>query len=281
MEKDKILIDGIITDFYNSVDDRFFYRIKNDWKINASLLFFTLSILYLFINVLPIVPGLSDKYFFSLFELIKNNTNLPLNEFNFWVKWGLGFIVSILIFGISFLFFRYWSNKESQKAIDVKQMNFCYAYTLRKELKSYLINDNPIHLTKSIDYLKKVISPFNEVKFKNSEKETSMSLNKFRDELKKQFEWMQFTEETNNYIDNLSSINKKLIIRFKQKEKLEDIVPAIDFLTLYEFAKIKPTVQNSENVEIKNFKNEYFKSFVNEVGKIKEIEEDKNSGERK
>lgn len=281
MENDKKLIDGIITDFYNSVDDRFFYRIKNEWKINTSLIIFIASILYLFANIIPIIPGLSDNYFFSLFSLIKNNTDLPSIEFSFWVKWGLGSIVSILGFCVALPIFAYWNNKESKKALDSKQMTFCYAYTLRKELKSYLINDNPVHLAKSIDYLKKVVNSFVEVKFKNSDKQSSIPLNQFREELKDQFEWMQFTEETNNYIDNLSSIKKKIIRRFEQKEKLEDIVPAIDFLTLYEFAKIKPSVLNTEGVEIKNLRSEYFKCFASEIGKIEEIEEIRNSSERK
>lgn len=281
MEKDKILLDGIITDFYNSVDDRFFYRIKNNWKINASMVFFVLSILYFLVNIIPIIPGSYDKYFFSLFKLIKNNTNWPLVEFNFWIRWGLGSIVSILCLVIAFLFFWHWNKKESEKAIDSKQMTFCYAYTLRKELKSYLINDNPVHLTKSIDYLKKVVKSFVEVKFMNSDERTSIPLNKFREELRNQFEWMQFTEETNNYIDNLSSIPQKVFRRFEQKEKLKEVVSAIDFLTLYEFAKIKPSVSNSEGTEIKNLKNEYFKCFVNEIGKIDEIDEVKNPNERK
>ena len=117
MENDKSLLEGIISDYYNSVEDSFLYRLKNDLKISISVLIFSLSVFFLIINIIPIVPGLSKNYFLFLFEILKEKTTLPLNQFNFWIKWGLGTLFSLLLLGITYLYYKFWDIRETKKAL--------------------------------------------------------------------------------------------------------------------------------------------------------------------
>jgi len=166
MENDKSLLEGIISDYFNSVEDAFQYRLKNEWKINTSQIILVFSVLFLTINVIPIVPALSKNYFLFLFDLLKERTILPFDQFNFWIKWLFGAIFSLVLFGLAFLFYIYWDRKNTKKALGYKFMSFCYIYSLRKELKSYLINDNEQHLEKCVKFFKNVFSKISIIDFK-------------------------------------------------------------------------------------------------------------------
>ena len=275
MDNDKNLLDGIISDYYNSVEDSFFYRLKNDWKINISFIIFTISILFLVVNILPILPITNENYFLFLFDYIKKNVELPFEEFNFWIKWGLGSIVSLFAFGISFILFKYWDKRDSKMALSYRCMTFCYAFTLRKELKSYLINDNQTHLENILSYFKKIISSIILTPFclSKSDGSKAVTLNVLRNKLFKEFEWIEFSTDSNNLIDSLSLIDTKIERRLKQKVELDKVIPFIDFLVLYEFSKIKPNELNANGVELKEQRNNYIKEFANQLNRIEKLEE--------
>lgn len=275
MEDDKKLLDGIISDYFNSVDDLFFYRLKNDWKIDASIFIFLISILFLALNILPILPAFDDNYFLSLFDYIKKNIELPFEEFNFWIKWALGTIVSLIAFGIAFIVFKFWGVKDTKKALSHGYMTFCYAFTLRKELKSYLINDNEIHLENTLPYFKKIISSILITPFYLSKSDGSkaVTLNILRKRLLKNFEWIEFSTDSNNMIDSLSTIDAKIERRLKLKIELDKILPFIDLLVLYEFSKIKPNEINKNGIELKEQRNNYIKEFANQLNEVKEVED--------
>lgn len=275
MENDKKLLEGIISDYFNSVEDLFTYRLKNDWKINASIFFLILSILFLLLNIIPILPGFNGKYFLFLFDFIKNQVDLPFEEFNFWIKWALGSIISLITFGIAFIVYKYWDNCDSKKAIRPRYMTFCYAFSLRKEIKSFLINENDTHLENTLAYFEKVISsiinsPFYSIR---SDSDKSVSFVNLRKKLIEKYEWIKFTDETNNILDSLSTIRTKLERRIRLKTELDKTLPLIDILVLYEFSKIKPNESNPEGVELKDQRINYIKEFANQLNNIKEIED--------
>ncbi|NIJ46607.1 hypothetical protein FHR24_003097 [Wenyingzhuangia heitensis] len=275
MKNDKKLLEGIISDYYNSVEDLFFYRIKNDWKIDLSMFLFAISVFFLAINIIPILPGFNDDYFLFLFDFIKKNVNLPFEEFNFWRKWALGVIVSLITFVIFFIIFKYWENRNSKKAIRPRLIKFCYAFTLRKEIKSYLINENETHLENILDYFKKVIYSFTESPFyyRNSDFQKSISFKNLKKVLIKEYEWLEFTNETNEILNSLSSTESKLERRIKLKTELDKTLPLIDLIVLYEFSKIKPNESNCDGIEIKNQRVNYIKEFAKELNNIKEIDD--------
>ena len=272
--QDKKLLDGIISDYYNSVEDSFFYRLRNLWKINASIVFLGLSSLYLFLNIIPILPGFKDDYLFWLFKLIKNIFTINIGEYSFWIKWALGSITSIVIFVIAFLFFKYWNVRENKKSINPIYLNFCFAFTIRKELKSFLINENVTHLDNISKYFEKVISSIVLTPFYTEKTDGSkpIPLPNLRDELLKKYNWIIFNDEANNLINAFNSIESKIKRRLEQRVELDKILPLVDFLTLYEFSLIKPNQVNENNEELKNQRYEYLKRFAQELNKLNELE---------
>ena len=281
MENDKKLLDGIIVDYYNSVNDLFTYRLRNNWKINTSEIIFIISILFLVLNIIPFFPFFFDNYLLFLFKLIKPQIELSIQEYNFWIRWGVGSITSLLCFGIMFLPYKYWNIKDSKKALSPKYMTFCYAFSLRKEIKSFLINENVIHLEKTSQYFAKVISSITTFRINNGDKSIFLGLNKLREELIKRFDWIKFTNETNEMIDAISSIDKKIKERLRQRLELEKVIPLIETLTLYKFTSIKPEELNSNGIKLREMRNDYLISFAKELNSLSEIESTIENDKRK
>ena len=275
MEDDKKLLDGIISDYYNSIEDLFLFRVKNDWKIDASFSFFMISSMFLLFNIVPIIPSFVDDYFLSLFNFIKNNLKLPFQEYNFWIKWSLGIMVSIIFFVFSYLLNKYWDKKDLKKALNKQFMSFGYAFTLRKELKSYLINDNEIHLEHTLPYFQKIISSITIAPFHlgKEENRAEISLDILSKTLTNEFTWLEFTSESNKIIESLSTVHPKLERRLKQKIELEKVLPFIDILVLIEFSKIKPNTLTPQGNELKEQRNSYVKAFADKLNEIKILED--------
>ena len=268
--KDKQLLEGIISDYYNSIEDSFFYRRKNLWKSNTAALLFVLSVLFLFGNIIPLFPAFKDDYLLWLFNKIKTNFPIGIEDYSFWIKWAFGTILSALIAGILFIPFKYWDRKENKRFVKSSNLNFCFAYTLRKELKSFLINENNSHLDNISEYFEKVnshlaLSPFYE---NNRDNAKQIPLFELRDKLLKKYDWIKFNEETNDLIDSFKSINPKIKKRIQEKSELELVIPFIDDLTLYEFSFIKPNLKNQQEVELKDQRFLYLKEMQKELNKI-------------
>lgn len=279
--QDKQLLDGIISDYYNSIEDSFFYRLRNSWKMNNATFFFVVSILFLLGNIIPILPGAVDDYLLWIFEKIKSNLTFEIKEYSFWIQWALGTILSLLIFGIAFIPFKYWHIRENKKAIKTSHLNFCYAYTLGREIKSFLINENDTHLENISEYFNKVnshlvLTPFYD---NNRDSASKIPIYELRDRLLKKYNWIEFNKETNELIDAFKSINSKIKKRIIQKVELEKVVPFVDILTLYEFSYIKPNLENPQNVELKEQRLTYLKEIGKELNKLNKYE-DLNEVER-
>lgn len=272
--QDKQLLEGIISDYYNSVEDSFFYRLRNTWKMKAATSLFVIAILFLILNVIPILPAFIDNYLLWIFDNIKSKFDFEIEEYSFWIKWALGTIISILLFGIAFIPFKFWDIRENKKAIKTSYLRFCYAYSLRKELKSYLINENSSHLENVSEYFQKVNSHLILTPFYNNNKDTASQIPIYllRDKLLKKYNWIEFKKDTNELIDAFKSISSKIEKRIDQKVELEKVVPFVDILTLYEFSFIKPTLENSENKELKEQRLKYLKEIQKELSKINEYE---------
>ncbi len=272
MENEKTLIDGIVSDFYNSVEETFLYRLKNGWKFSVSWTFFTVSIGYLVLNIIPLLPSMYENYLLPIFNIIKRNLNLPLPEYNFWLKWAIGSLLSVIIWGVAYLPYKYWDYKKEKKALKTKYLNFCYIFSLRKELKNYLITENENLLDKGVSYFQKVIDPI--ITFSViGESSTTLSVVKLKQHITKQFSWINFTPETERIINSLSTIDNKIIQRIKQKKEIEKIIPLVDLLILYEFSSIKPEVLNSNGVTLKEKQLDYFTTFTKELDTIDIVEE--------
>ncbi|MDA0774480.1 MAG: hypothetical protein O3A16_06705 [Bacteroidetes bacterium] len=215
MDKDKALLESAVADYYNSIEEKFEYRLRNNWKIETTVLLRIASILFLIFNVLPTAPSMSEGYFEFLFDFFKSKFTLPIAEFNFYVSWGIGVIVSLLAVGILYLPYKVWDIRDTKRALKYKLMPFCYTYTLRKDIKSYLINEDAVHLEKSVKYFNKVIRTI--INFRVGKDERTLKLQELKTQLDKQFGWVNLTPETESLIKSLESIDDKVIERLKQK----------------------------------------------------------------
>lgn len=268
--KDKELLESIISDYYNSVEDSFFYRLKNSWKIETSTSLLVLSTFLLIFNILPLFPFLIGDFLLWILNKIKPILGIEIEEYSFWHRWAFGIFLSIIIFFMFFLNFRHWNSNENKKAIKKSHLDFCYTYTIRKEIKSYLINDNDSHLENIYEYFQKIISkiitsPFYEEK-RDSAKE--ISLHELRNKLVENHSWIQFNDESKSLIDAFESIKPKIETRINQKEELDKILPFIDILTLYQFSFIKPNFKNTEKLELGNQQFNYLKEIDIELSKL-------------
>lgn len=272
MEKDKELLDGIISDFYNSVEDQFDYRLKHNWKIELTELLYIFSVGYFFLNVIPVIPGFAENYFNPVFVYVKNQFNLELGELNFWYKWGLGVIVSGLLFLAIYIPYKYWQNKDKKRAVSHLFMTFCYVFRVRKDVKSFLINDNPSHLEKCLKFFNKVSRPISRFRASNEDSTTYVPLKKLKKQMEEQLPWIKFDQKAIDMIDALSTIDTKITERLKQRVELDKIMTSLDLLTLYEFSKLKPEQEVESGVKIEERRQVYLEEFANNLSGLTAVE---------
>ncbi|WP_420322585.1 hypothetical protein [Flagellimonas sp.] len=272
--QDKQLLEGIISDYYNSVEDSFFYRRRNLWKVRTTALLFVLAILFFMLNILPILPVFVDDYLVWIFEQIKANFDIGIDEFSFWIKWALGTILSAILLAIMFFPFKFWDIREKKRFVKSSNLDFCYAYTLRKELKSYLINENNSHLENISEYFHKtfshlILTPFYK---KRGDSDVQVPIYELRDKLLNKYSWLEFNQESSDLIDAFKSIGSKIERRIYHKTELEMVVPFVDILTLYEFSFVKPHLKNSQKKELKEQRLSYLKEIQKELNKLSNYE---------
>jgi hypothetical protein len=270
MEIHKEHLEGIVSDYFNSINNLFAYRQRNSWKFTLTRFLFVLSIIYFVVNALPYLPWILDHYFESIYLYIKQSIPF-LKEYNFWTRWGLGIVISIIIMGVIYPFYKYWDIKEKKRAIDIELLHFCYVYSFRKEIKTYLINGLQEHLLRASKYYNSIID-HQLVVTAFSEKSPRMYLFEALDKIKKQFPWIKLSDESSRVLSALTSIPNKFGGRLEQKKDLEVLLPAIDYLTFLEFAKIKPEIKISPDQTFENINNDLFFLFISEVERISAIE---------
>lgn len=276
--EDKDLLEGIVEKYYNSVQELFRYRIKHEWKFTLSLMLFLFSFFFVFLSAIPIFPFLFENYLNFIFKPINQYFDLGIQEYNFLTRWLVGTITSVLTLGILYLPYKYWDVKETKKALNRKQMTFCYAFSLLTELKKYLINDNEMHLENTSKYFNNIISSFTDFQISNGSKYLNLGLPKLREEILKRFDWFGLTRETNEIIKAISSVDKKVIERLKQKIELDKIIPILESITLYEFSKIKPDEKDMLGKKLRDKRNNYLEEFaerINILGEIENVTENK------
>src|SRR5688572_23851697 len=117
-------LEGIISDYYNSIHVRFQYRLKNQWKVFLSGFLLLISGSFLFANTLPILPSISEPYLSKFFLFIRKYVDLPWEKHNFWIGWFLGFCLSLIIFCIAFSFYKYWDIQTERKSLKPRLLAF-------------------------------------------------------------------------------------------------------------------------------------------------------------
>lgn len=267
---DKHLLEGIISDYYNSIQDSFFYRKKNFWKYDLITTFFSISLLILILNIVPIIPAIDIEYYLWIYNKIKLIFNIKGSEFSFFIKWFVGVTFWLLIVGLFAIFYKFWSLKIKRKFVKSIDISFCYAFTLRKEIKNYIINDNITHLDNISNYFEKIytdliLTPFYYDNATNSKK---IPLDIVRENLIKKYPWIKFSEESNYLIDSFKSMKSKIKKRIDFKIELEDVLPFLDYLVLYEFSIIKPNQKNDEKIELKDQRFTYLLKMQEELNKL-------------
>ena len=273
--QDNNLLEGIISDYYNSVKDSFFYRQKNLWKSNTATLFFVLAVLFFMVNIIPLFPAAIENYLSWIIERFIKYFNLDFLKPTFWIRWLGGTILSSLILGILFFPFKFWTTKEKKRFIKTSNLNFCNAFTLRQEIKSFLINENESHLDKISGYFEKVHSHLVLTSFygENRDSAQRIPIYKLREKLQKNYNWIEFSKESNDLIDSFETIDTKIKRRINQKAELEILGPCIDLFVLYEFSFVKPNLENSQKIELKEQRLNYLREIQKELNKLKLFEE--------
>lgn len=228
--------------------------------------------MFLILNIIPGIAFMSETYFFKVFEIIKNNFEIGDIEFTFMIRWGLGAVFSALLLAILFLPYKYWKNKEQKRALDYKYMTFCNAFTLRKNLKNYLINSKEIHLEKSVKFFNDITHWIINASIETDNKSSTIKIDKLENELRKQFEWFSLSIETKEIISSFSQIKNKITERLNRKTEIDKILPLIDLLTMYHFAKIMPIVVDDYDIKIGDKKVEFIKSFSIELNNLEEVQ---------
>jgi hypothetical protein len=148
---------------------------------------------------------------------------------------------------------------------------FCYIYSVRKELKSYLINENLQHIEKSKKFFKSYFNIFVHDTYKDNDKSINIRITKLIDDIQEKHGWIEFSEDTYKILKALSS-TEKISERLNQILELEAVVKTIDYLILYEFAKIKKDELTPDGTKLELRKKDYLLSFATGINEINQID---------
>ena len=263
-----------MSDFYNSVEDLFFYRRKNQWKRILTGIAAMAGIIFFLFNLIPVFPLLdSEGYMLEVFQWVKKETALlPSAEYDFWISWGFGILISSGLLLIVLIPLFYWKSK-TKKFIDSYLTIFCYSYLLQKELKSYLINENDIHLDNVVDHFKRVTNNF--MTLYVDDKSGSMSSIKIKDlnkAINTQADVLELSSKSKQNVEVLLTLEEKVGMRLKKKVEIAKVLPLTQLLALYHFAKIKPEVICPDGEKLRQKKIIFFNEFITELKKLDPLE---------
>ena len=234
-EKDKELLESVATSFYNSVEDKFNYQIKNQWKFDLSIVLFVASLLFAFFHVLPISLKLGFTHLEDIYNLSKGWVGLDHVEYSFNIGWVTGILISILIFLPFYLIRFYWRNRERKNGIDSRYLTFCYSFKMLSEVRKYLINGDEQHLSRIERFLDEVIAPLYQVQIEGK----SIDIDDLEEKIK-DLHWFSFTDKSKWFIESILSLYDRVIERIDERAEIEKTIPTLESLALHEFSKIRP-----------------------------------------
>lgn len=270
MEDDKTFLADKISEYYDSIKGMFLYRVKNSWKRATILISFAITSIFLIFNIIPTIPlKLHENYYSMIYNLINQHSNSGVSELSFYFNWAIDCLISFILCGITLLLAVYYTMRFNKRALGDEYLSFYYAFSLKKNLKSYLINGNSIYDTTNIRFFNKLAEQINTFKVSD---QLSLTIQKLYNEIRKQHNWIEFTPETINIVNSISSINDKIFQRIKSKKNIDKILPLIDLLVLYEFSIIKPEIINSKGIKLEEKQVDYFKEFIEELNKTDSVE---------
>lgn len=258
MKSDLKLLDEKALNYFDSINDLFHYRLKNYWKYNTSTSILLILVLFAIFNFIPLFPSLND-IFFKWFLNFINAKLFVIEKINFWVKWLTGVVFSGILVALFYPFQKYWSNQITRKAVSSSSLNFCYLFIARKELRNYLINERDEHLKKTSKYLREVLDHFNMVKIDDKE---ILKVSTLISKIKKNIWWFSIDEKTQKYVEAIESIPNKIYERLNQKVLINDLLETIDWLTIYEYSKIRPNEQIDGEKRVGDNTSLYFNEFI-------------------
>lgn len=264
MANDKLLLDEKIKDYYNSIQEQFFNRIKYDSKFDFSTLIQLLSLYILMLSLLPTQQSRLHDFYCLIITFINNTFKISISH-NFWDVWSFGIIISFLIFLLIFVINKKKKKNILNKVIRSEYLNFCYTFLIRKEINNYLINERSQHLEKCEKFIKKIIKRHSLFTIND------MNIVILYDNIIKQFNWFKITSQTTETINAIASLEKKILNRIRAKSDIESLKNIFDYLTLYEFSLIKPNELTSEGKPLGEKKDVYFYLFSVELNKLNDV----------
>lgn len=265
MTNEKSLLDGLVTDYYNSIYDKFQYRLNNQWKYDTFAFIYAVCILFFIGSVIPIIAAIdkNNKFLLPIFSFFNQFIKVDISNFNFWIKWAFSVILTLAVVAIAYIPYKYWDIKTDRKSLRSRLLPFANAYSIRKELKSYLINEDPQHIRKCKAHFKKLLQNVTSFSFPKSENDrTYTTITKISKEIKEQFSWIEFIPEANLILSALNSFENKILERINQEVELDKVLQVVDFLVLYEFSKIKKSEVDPSGRMVGEMQNDYMKLFA-------------------
>lgn len=221
--------------FFDSIESQFNYRVKHYSKYRLLNTITVLSLVLFVINILPIIPYFSgDAEWIKSRSLTIASFKIPLNKFL--IRW----IVFALLTGILYLILRpidkAFEKKEDKYSINRKHLSFTFLYKSINELEIFLVNDRKEHTVTSIKFLKKYVDgSFLNHFFNTGENGEKLFLPKLLLELKKDFNWIQYSESTDKIIISFNEIEAKIYERILQRKEIDIVIETLKYLLVYEY----------------------------------------------
>ncbi|WP_282018100.1 hypothetical protein [Salegentibacter mishustinae] len=136
-------------------------------------------------------------------------------------------------------------------------------------MKSYLLNENEVHLEKGTKYFEKISEPLQTLHISGEKTPVgSFTFAEIKKSLEKQNGLIKFTDDSKEIIESTNTIDEKIYSRLEKRIEIDKILPLIEIITLYEFAKVKPEEKNQNGEKLKEYKNVILREFYQELTKI-------------
>src|SRR5467141_2498746 len=223
--------------YFISVEDAFRETIRRLGKTHPATAIEIALAVFVLLSIIPLTPTLLIRLLgLPPGNATPRNFAMDFNRIDHLLVWFLSIAGSVFIFVAANRITKKWKIRRDSLALPNEILPFCHLFRAYGEIKRFLINQRDVH----IDLARKDLGAYllrGEFRYRSGS--FNISTSALISSLLQNYPWFKLVEETHQVVQSFKEFDLKIKRRFFQKVELDRVIPALRYLMLYEYSKVK------------------------------------------